>query len=253
MPVCQQCKALLAPDGICSVCRGAEAQFTQLDPVVHRLSPGDAPPLRPVGRILVPRLILIDDDSDIEGEVQRLRRTRTTIGRHGCDINLSNDADVSSLHAIIERDCDQSGRTRWHLSDQESTNGTFERIEEHGCGLTNEFLMGWTRIQIVSSESGDAADRLSIFVGGSRVDLKRSKSPITIGRDAKCDVTVNDPYADRRHAEIRLVRKRWMFCDQDSRNGLWVRQKGFLLKDASCFLIGGQRFRFEIPAAEAIG
>ncbi len=79
-----------------------------------------------------------------------------------------------------------------------------------------------------------------------------------MGQDPECGVCLADPFLNPRHARIfKDKRNRWVIKDCDSLNGLWVRVPNKLLDHGTEFLLGGQRFLFNIcqpdPAANRSG
>ena len=94
------------------------------------------------------------------------------------------------------------------------------------------------RPYLVLIEDGNA--RCSIPVGGR---------PVLIGRDAACDLTLDDPCVSRRHASVDLDSDQVRLTDLDSTNGTYVngeRVQGTLpLKDGSVVKIGRHLTRLE--------
>jgi predicted Zn finger-like uncharacterized protein len=73
------------------------------------------------------------------GQIFQISKTRTTLGRTGCDINL-NDPECSRQHAVVE-----IFGERVTLRDLDSTNGTFvdvERIQQVELANHGEFRIG---------------------------------------------------------------------------------------------------------------
>jgi predicted Zn finger-like uncharacterized protein len=83
------------------------------------------------------------------GQIFQLTKTRTTLGRSGCDINL-NDPECSRQHAVVEIFGD-----RVILRDLGSTNGTFVDVDkiEH-AEMTNqmEFRIGSHVLMLIVTE-----------------------------------------------------------------------------------------------------
>ena len=74
------------------------------------------------------------------------------------------------------------------------------------------------------------------------------KSMVTIGRDATCDIVIDNIGASRRHALIERTGEGYVLADLKSHNGTYVRgEKVFhhRLEDADEFLIGKYSFQFE--------
>jgi pSer/pThr/pTyr-binding forkhead associated (FHA) protein len=70
----------------------------------------------------------------------------------------------------------------------------------------------------------------------------------SIGRLADCDLSVDDPLASRRHAEIRPEPDAYRLVDLGSLNGTMVNgapAKNHVLADGDVIGIGAVSFRFE--------
>jgi predicted Zn finger-like uncharacterized protein len=83
------------------------------------------------------------------GQIFQITKTRTTIGRSGCDVNL-NDPEASRQHAVIE-----IFGERVILRDLGSTNGTYiemERIEHAQLSNHTEFRIGSHTLMLIVTE-----------------------------------------------------------------------------------------------------
>ncbi|MBN2370811.1 MAG: zinc-ribbon domain-containing protein [Vicinamibacteria bacterium] len=83
------------------------------------------------------------------GQIFQISKTRTTIGRSGCDVNL-NDPEASRQHAVIE-----IFGERVILRDLGSTNGTYidmERIEHAQLSNHMEFRVGGHTLMLIVTE-----------------------------------------------------------------------------------------------------
>jgi predicted Zn finger-like uncharacterized protein len=83
------------------------------------------------------------------GQIFQISKTRTTLGRSGCDINL-NDPECSRQHAVVE-----IFGERIVLRDLDSTNGTFiesERIEHYELTNHMEFRLGSHVLMLIVTE-----------------------------------------------------------------------------------------------------
>jgi predicted Zn finger-like uncharacterized protein len=83
------------------------------------------------------------------GQIFQISKTRTTIGRSGCDVNL-NDPEASRQHAVIE-----IFGERVILRDLGSTNGTYidlERIEHAQLSNHTEFRVGGHTLMLIVTE-----------------------------------------------------------------------------------------------------
>ena len=219
-------------------------------------------------------LTAFDDGSADNGEIFRLRQSRTTIGRSSCDIQIPHDPDLSATHAeIVHRE--QDGGHQWHLIDLNSTNGVFVRTNRVVLRNGRELLIGGRRfvftcqdtigmtdatdsIQNRSTQKQTAAVPGPVGKLGARLVEQTSGRPgrefslrdskVFIGRDAgQCDLCLDDPFLDNIHAQLfQDKQKRWVIRDQKSLNGVWVRIANKLLDPGTEFLLGGQRFRFDV-------
>lgn len=78
--------------------------------------------------------------------------------------------------------------------------------------------------------------------GSVRRDVPLSGDPITVGRDPKNDIVLDDRRVSRRHAEVRLRLGRYTLYDLQSTNGTFVngrRIAEMVLSDQDRITIGG--------------
>jgi pSer/pThr/pTyr-binding forkhead associated (FHA) protein len=71
---------------------------------------------------------------------------------------------------------------------------------------------------------------------------------LVLGRSRDCDVTIDDPSASRRHAEIRRDGGAWLLVDLASTNGTEVNGEPIeraTLADGDRITIGQTELRFE--------
>ena len=83
------------------------------------------------------------------GQIFQIAKTRTTIGRAGCDFNI-NDPEASRQHAVIE-----IVGERVILRDLDSTNGTFieaEKIRQADLANHAEFRIGSHVLMLIVTE-----------------------------------------------------------------------------------------------------
>jgi predicted Zn finger-like uncharacterized protein len=83
------------------------------------------------------------------GQIFQVTKTRTTMGRTGCDINL-NDPEASRQHAVLE-----IFGERVVLRDLGSTNGTFvdsEKIQQSELANHGEFRIGGHVLMLIVTE-----------------------------------------------------------------------------------------------------
>lgn len=103
--------------------------------------------------------------------------------------------------------------------------------------------------------------RLTMTFGGKPLrKFTFEKESIAIGRDATCDIVVENIGASRRHATVERTPEGYVLSDLQSHNGTFVNgEKVFhhRLSDNEEFYIGKYAFRFEaldpVPAAVAVG
>jgi adenylate cyclase len=76
--------------------------------------------------------------------------------------------------------------------------------------------------QLVSiATSGRVEARLLLNVGGREVDFPRDKTALSLGRDAGCDLVVQEKTASRKHARIERKGVQYVLIDESS-NGTYV-------------------------------
>lgn len=195
------------------------------------------------GKPPIARLIALDEGSLEEGEVWRIRAPRHVIGRVDGHTKMEHDDDISGQHAEIRR-IEVDGEFIWKLIDLESTNGTFVRKKKTILKDHAEFIVGCQRLSV---ESGSlVADSVSLRIPVATIETQ----VLQLGRDeANCAVAFPDDVCmNTVHAKIgRDSRGRLIVSDNNSKNGLWIRISSVELKHGFQFLLGGQRFQFEIP------
>jgi pSer/pThr/pTyr-binding forkhead associated (FHA) protein len=194
----------------------------------------------------VPRLCVLDDDSDHAGEWFRLRERSTTIGRLEGAIRISHDPDISGKHARIDR-LTNLGQSSWVLIDESSTNGTFVRIEQFGLDEDTEIRLGtylyhWSFANLTTAMDAQlrALDQPACIWKFNRPTV------YVLGRSNDCDhCLLADPCLDESHASVSYSPSTgWTIRDLKSLNGIWIRVKEWPLIDGSQFMLGGQRFMF---------
>jgi pSer/pThr/pTyr-binding forkhead associated (FHA) protein len=78
--------------------------------------------------------------------------------------------------------------------------------------------------------------------GSVRREVPLTAEPITVGRDPKNDIVLDDRRVSRRHAEVRLRLGRYTLYDLQSTNGTFVngrRIAEMVLSDEDRITIGG--------------
>ena len=226
----------------------------------------------PRHRPIYPRLVILDDGED-SGEVFRLRSQTITIGRSGCDLSFPAEGLMSGSHAKIVYHELTPGHWSWVLEDQSSRNGIFVRQQEFlllpGC----EFLIGGTKMFVhgdlpIPKALGIATPLVVPLLADKR-QVKRSwelelrpymfsQEPLTIpfqgrefflGRHAEgADALSTDLFVEPEHALVQKIGpSTWKLVDQNSLNGIWLRVLRAVLSQTTSFIVGEQRFRFEVP------
>src|SRR5262245_3461563 len=79
-----------------------------------------------------------------------------------------------------------------------------------------------------------------------------SRQPTTLGREGQVDVSLGDPRASRRHAQINYRRGRWLLEDLGSSNGTLVggeKVTSVPLKDGDSIQIGASLLTFHADEA----
>ena len=116
----------------------------------------------------------------------------------------------------------------------------FDRL----AGLRIEPILG--RLRPVAPPPVDAGRALLVGDGKRSV---LSGSRVMIGRSRDCDITLEDPNASRRHAELRNEDGRWIVTDLGSTNGVKVngrRVQEAVLQPGDELAFGLARLRFEL-------
>lgn len=268
MPTCQGCGKYVAENQVCQHCNQAAVEHTfaesMRDVPIPDLPIPDLPvqglpvqgltvPLRPAHRPPTPRLIVLDDDSDTEGEIIRLRRTETRLGRYDCDVSIGHDADISGCHAKILREEIKPSSYRWRLLDNSSTNGTFVRRNLIELYRDQLVLVGGVPVQWqCSGPDGTAEVRIDGDSGNRTFRLtSQVLGPLWLGRDPQhCRIVIDDPRVDDKHAVLSRQPAGWQLQDQHAYNGIWESVDDCILSGSSYFLLGEQRFLFQIPGSQ---
>ncbi len=243
MPVCRKCRSFVAAGQTCPACGGIDVEVTVADPLVATAS--NTQPMRPVGRPPTGILVALDDDSDVEGEQFRLRRSETSLGRRECDVCIANDADISALHAVILRSVDSSGGHHWSLRDKASTNGTFVRVDRWTFDRTTDLALGGVLLHWEIGDGQSVPCCLSELQPPERTFRLPAKKSLVIGRDAEdVDICLHHATVSPKHAEFSFDGRYWSVSDSGSLNGVWLRVQEYPLHDRASFMLGQQRFLF---------
>lgn len=241
---------------------------------------GETPVFRPISRPPM-ALLHVLDDGDTAGEVVRIRDGTFVIGRVEGNLVIPHDTGMSGRHAEIVRRGDGNGWS-WQLRDLGSTNGTFVRASTITLNHDQEFMVGsrlfrfdaptppapaaeeptskaittrkWEVPSLARAGTGGRVSDASI---ASLIEISKGaelrRHTLTegeeywLGRDpSTCNVVVDDPYVDPRHARIyRDAKGRWLVANERSRNGLWGRIAEVGLERGGYFQCGEQRFLFK--------
>src|SRR6056297_78012 len=248
MPTCRACGNFVPENQSCRRCGPVAMEHTLAESV--RVLPVAATPLCPVRRPPTPRLIVLDDDSDQVGEVYWLRRTETRLGRHQSDVVIGHDPDISSCHAKILREESEPAGYRWRLIDDDSTNGTFVRQSTIKLDADTTFLLGgvpvvWRKLDEHGTSLLQIGDRPADRLTASMTQ------PILLGRDPRaCQIAWENSWLDERHAILTWRQGHWYAEDQQTVNGLWAAVRDYVLPDQGRFILGEQRFLFQMPTAK---
>src|SRR4051794_37407310 len=100
--------------------------------------------------------------------------------------------------------------------------------------------------------------RLTLYLPNrpARVHTLREESDYVVGRDADCNLQIDDERVSRRHALLRATEGAWSVADLRSKNGTQVdgataRTDGQGLQSVSWISFGGILARFEQLSNEA--
>jgi pSer/pThr/pTyr-binding forkhead associated (FHA) protein len=225
-------------------------------------------------------LLVLDDGSRKQGEMIRVRKDRTVIGRESGDVLVAHDSSMSSQHAAIVREFDQ-GHYRWSLEDCGSRNGTFVRLARVVLKAGQELLIGSRRFRYQPAETrtssaeqaGNASDTAAPkatmqWQAVSSADVEKmypslveqkssgehgqkltfTTDEMKLGANSEmCSLVIgDDPFVSPEHALIRKSHKgQWVIEDVGSTNGLWLLVRTLPLAGKCEFQLGEQRFIFQ--------
>jgi len=228
----------------------------------------DTVPFRPVHRPPIGVLVVADDGS-ADGEVIRFRQDSYVIGRTDGDVRIPHDGMMSARHARLSRETDR-GRARWFLTDLESRNGTFVRVNAAALQHGSVVLFGSRRYRFrdapppAADPGGDGAATVGfravnptdLFPSVVEVRPDGSEGPpfllqedaVTVGRDPKrCALVLDDPMVSPVHARLsRDAKGVWQVENQGALNGTWVKITRVPVGRGVQFLLGEQRFHFRV-------
>lgn len=130
------------------------------------------------------------------------------------------------------------------VSDSDMRPGTFEVGTSVEAG-TDPAAEAGAHTQLI--QIAVASDAELVVLGSKRRAYPLSKDSLTIGRTDECDITLADPGASRRHAEVRREGDEWYVVDLDSTNGTLLNGKSVRrqrLQPKDIMLIGNTQIEF---------
>ncbi|MGL4463211.1 MAG: FHA domain-containing protein [Planctomycetia bacterium] len=221
------------------------------------------PRLRPPTAVLI-----VLDDGRTTGEMVRLRRASTIIGRVEGDIVIPHDDSMSSRHVEILRE-HQNGRWIWTVKDLGSTNGTFLRAPKRRVAVGDFVLIAgirfeardpaatraggtvqWDRRPAPSEPAPTAGPPGLKFVRLDPLDADESFTvvrPGSLGRNPAADYVVDDSVVDPLHARFVVDSAgSWILEDADSKNGVWFKVPTVSTEKGLDFQLGEQRFQLRV-------
>ncbi len=235
----------------------------------------DEQPYRPSSRPPAATLTVYDD-GQTTGELIRLRHDRFVIGRNEGDLQLPEDEQISKRHVVIGRQT-ADGKSRWVITDLQSQNGLFVRVNKAPLAHNAEVLVGGGRYRYEAAQTptGDTpgSDDIDIENAGSQTRMALvyvpagagffsemigsgmgsrtmlTQSEYWIGSDPTCEICRRqDPFVKSRHALLtRSPRGTWVIQNNRTLNGIWLRMPQVSISSGqNCeFQIGEQRFRLQ--------
>jgi pSer/pThr/pTyr-binding forkhead associated (FHA) protein len=132
------------------------------------------------------------------------------------DIVLQHDS-VSSRHARLHQD----GARCW-IEDVGSTNGTFVDDDPERVGIADVRLDSVVRFGSLRQTVRDLLGAPPPTTAPRTVAMADTVSERVFGRDATCDVPLDDPTVSRRHAALRQRGGELFVADLGSQNGTFV-------------------------------
>ena len=171
----------------------------------------------------------------------RMKRT-LSIGRdRRNDIVLQHDS-VSSRHARLHQD----GARCW-IEDVGSTNGTFVDDDPERVGIADVRLDSVVRFGSLRQTVRDLLGAPPPTTAPRTVAMADTVSERVFGRDATCDVPLDDPTVSRRHAALRQRGGELFVADLGSQNGTFVNGERIRIETAlhegDVLSIGAHDFR----------
>ncbi|HYD42800.1 MAG TPA: sigma 54-interacting transcriptional regulator [Anaeromyxobacter sp.] len=164
----------------------------------------------------------------------------TRIGRSPeCDVSLP-DPTLSRVQIVVERRGDgfllrdQSGRgtpvngaevAEAELADgAEIALGTWRALFRAASGADEDLtrVSGGTALRPQGAAAEAPPARLRLRQAGRERTHPLPAAGVTLGKDAACEVLVDDPFVSARHLRIEAREGRWLARDLGSTNGTWV-------------------------------
>ncbi|MEW5718713.1 MAG: FHA domain-containing protein [Chloroflexota bacterium] len=204
-----------------------------------------------------------------------LAKPSITLGRAATSDILLADAKTSRTHARV--DCSAAGCV---LTDLGSTNGTSvngARVEHATLAPADLITVGdstlrfeiaapsaepdllriethadlratLTQARLTMTLSDMRVPRLAIRTPNRTWEIPLTKDALTIGRQAECDIFLDDPKVSRQHARLEARGDAFVVRDLGSTNGTWVgdqRVETYTLQDGDTLSIGQARLVFK--------
>lgn len=232
-------------------------------------APQAKPLYRPIKRPPIAYLAICDDGRS-DGELIRIRGDRFIIGRSEGDCLIPHDELISARHAEITREF-LGGRSRWIVTDLQSTNGLFVRVSTAALSDRAEFLVGSGRYRFEAASSPATSESIppassgatrnwgeqqllmtppavvELVPGGIGNRYVLTNAEYWIGSDKQCAINrFSDPYCESRHARIWRDNAGWRIEHKKTLNGVWLRVPQIATEKGCVFQIGEQRFRLAV-------
>lgn len=210
-----------------------------------------------------------------------LSKSDISIGRGPTSDIVLNDGRVSRTHAQLH-----CGSTGCAIEDGASTNGVLlngRRVQRATLTHGDQIGIGDTTLEYRGRTDDDAEDfamldseeavqtalhratvmarvtetrrsRVVVTTPGRSWEVVLGDRDVTIGRLPENDVTLDDPAASRRHAQLERVSGGYVLRDLGTANGTWVRGMRIthhVLQDMDAIRIGGTHLLFEMGYNES--
>lgn len=233
---------------------------------------------KPLRRTPMAVVTILDDGSQLRGETHRLRATDRpfVIGRSKGDVEIPNDAGISSQHLEVRASL-VDNTYRWFASDINSKNGSFVRVSKTRLRDCQELLIGSRRYRFHASEAsqqvvptrnkvgaGDTAEfsyleppkeadmhpylALQEDSGNEGATYKLEKNELVFGRDASADLSnPDDIYLEPHHCTFYQTDGIWHVRDTRSVNGTWTRFETQEVISVMIVRIGEQNIMIKVP------